>query len=71
MKQYMTRHILLPAILMLCGLATVGQVQLTPERKLMFAEQIIANYYVEDIDTAEVVREAIVAMLKTLDPHST
>ncbi len=58
-------------MLMLCGLATVGQVQLTPERKLMFAEQIIANYYVEDIDTAEVVREAIVAMLKTLDPHST
>ena len=47
------------------------QVKLTPERKLAFAEQIIANYYVDTIDTTKVVEDAIIAMLKDLDPHST
>ncbi|MCM1356074.1 MAG: S41 family peptidase [Staphylococcus sp.] len=52
--------------------AAVGQnIQLTPERKLRVAEQIIETYYVDEIDTTKVVTEAIVAMLKTLDPHST
>lgn len=45
--------------------------KLTPERKLAFAEQIIANYYVDEIDTTKVVEDAIIAMLKDLDPHST
>lgn len=44
---------------------------MTPERKLIFAEQIISNYYVDEIDTSAVVKEAIIGMLKTLDPHST
>ena len=43
----------------------------TPERKLRYAEQIIESFYVDEVDTAKVVTEAIVAMLKTLDPHST
>lgn len=47
------------------------QIQFTPERKLRYAEQIIENYYVDEVDTSKVVTEAIVAMLKTLDPHST
>lgn len=46
------------------------QMQFTPERKLRYAEQIIENYYVDEVDTTKVVTEAIIAMLKTLDPHS-
>lgn len=53
------------------ALTSLGQLQFTPERKLRFAEQIIEAYYVDEVDTAKVVTEAIIAMLKTLDPHST
>lgn len=61
------------SLLLLAGVAvtSMGQLQFTPERKLRFAEQIIEAYYVDEVDTAKVVTEAIVAMLKTLDPHST
>lgn len=58
-------------ILLAAGLTAVSQIQFTPERKLRYAEQLIEAYYVDEIDTAKVVTEAIVAMLKTLDPHST
>lgn len=51
--------------------AVPSDIKLTPERKLAFAEQIIANYYVDEIDTTKVVEDAIIAMLKDLDPHST
>ncbi|MCM1076117.1 MAG: S41 family peptidase [Bacteroides sp.] len=55
------------------ALSTFAQLnmQFTPERKLRYAEQIIENYYVDDVDTTKIVTEAIIAMLKTLDPHST
>lgn len=64
------------ALILLClgpAMTAVAQQQmkLTPERKLAFAEQIIANYYVDTIDTTKVVEDAIIAMLKDLDPHST
>lgn len=49
----------------------LAQVEFTPERKLRYAEQIIEHYYVDQIDTTKMVTEAITAMLKTLDPHST
>lgn len=58
----------------MCVLGTMAikaDFSLTPERKLAFAEQIIAGYYVDDVDTAKLVEDAIVAMLKDLDPHST
>ncbi|MCM1137946.1 MAG: S41 family peptidase [Duncaniella sp.] len=45
--------------------------QFTPERKLQLAHRIIEGYYVDEVDSAKVVQEAIVGMLKTLDPHST
>lgn len=41
-----------------------------PERKLLSAEQIIERYYVDDVDAQKIVQDAIVAMLKNLDPHS-
>jgi carboxyl-terminal processing protease len=44
--------------------------KITPERKLRLAEAIIENYYVEDVDENKLVEEGIIAMLKTLDPHS-
>ncbi|MCH5319391.1 MAG: S41 family peptidase [Paramuribaculum sp.] len=42
-----------------------------PAQKLRFVEQIIENYYVDTVKPDHLVEEAIVAMLKTLDPHST
>ena len=39
-------------------------------RKLQTAEQIITNLYVDSVDENKIVEEAIIAMLKTLDPHS-
>lgn len=46
------------------------QPQFTPDQKLRAAEAIIEKFYVEDVDADTVVSEAIIAMLKTLDPHS-
>ena len=42
----------------------------SPQTKLNYAEKIIEHYYVGDIDTTEMVDEALRAMLATLDPHS-
>ena len=50
---------------------TVWGQQFDPQRKIRFAEQIIENYYVDTLDMNHVVEEGIIAMLKTLDPHST
>lgn len=50
---------------------TRADVKLSPDRKLAFAQQIITSYYVDEIDTTKVVEDAIIAMLKDLDPHST
>ncbi len=50
---------------------TQGQGQILPIQKLNFAEQLIEKYYVDSVDSQKIVTEAITAMLKTLDPHST
>lgn len=42
----------------------------TPTRKIGYAEAIIENFYVEDVNADSLVSEGIIAMLKTLDPHS-
>jgi len=42
----------------------------TPDQKLRVAEAVIEKYYVEDVDAEDLATEAIRAMLKTLDPHS-
>lgn len=41
-----------------------------PAAKLRYAEKIVESYYVGDIDTTEMVDEALRAMLSKLDPHS-
>ena len=43
---------------------------LTPDQKLRMATALIQSYYVEDVDGQKMADEAIIAMLKTLDPHS-
>lgn len=40
-------------------------------RKLQIAEFAIANLYVDSVDENKLVEEAIIGMLKELDPHST
>ena len=43
---------------------------LTPDEKLRLSAAIIQSYYVEEVDADTIVSEAIIAMLRTLDPHS-
>ena len=47
-----------------------SQSTLSPDQKLRLAAALIENYYVEDVNSDTIVSEAIIAMLKTLDPHS-
>lgn len=51
--------------------APEGEFTITPDQKLRLAEGVIERYYVDDVNADKIVQEAIVAMLKTLDPHST
>lgn len=45
--------------------------EFSPIQKLGYAERVIETFYVDTVDAPALVEEAIVAMLKTLDPHST
>lgn len=65
------KRLFIAFVLAVTAATSFSQIQFTPERKLRYAEQIIESYYVDTVDTTKVVTEAIVAMLKTLDPHST
>ena len=69
----MTKHIIAffaLATAVLAGQAQFRQHEFTPDQKLRYAEAIIENYYVDEVNNDSLVQEAIVAMLKTLDPHS-
>lgn len=62
------RHFILSLILF----STIfGVKAVNPIEKLLYAVQTIEKAYVDDVDTDTLATEAIVAMLKTLDPHST
>ena len=50
--------------------AQSGISEMSPDQKLRLAAAVIENYYVEEVDADTLVQEAIIAMLKTLDPHS-
>ena len=66
------KKIIISLLIALAATAAVrAEFVLTPERKLALAEQIIAGYYVDSVDTTRIVEDAIRAMLKDLDPHST
>jgi carboxyl-terminal processing protease len=63
---------IITAMLATAGLtAGITAQTIDPARKLLMAESVIENYYVDDVNADTIVQEAIVAMLKTLDPHST
>ncbi|MCM1483043.1 MAG: S41 family peptidase [Muribaculaceae bacterium] len=57
-------------ILLATAVLHVSAQHFTPVQKLQFAEKIIENFYVDSVKPDHIVEEAIVAMLKTLDPHS-
>lgn len=67
------KRLLLSVIAVCAAIASVAaqETALKPEQKLRYAERIIESYYVDPVDGDKIVEEAIVAMLKTLDPHST
>lgn len=44
--------------------------QFLPSHKLQYAEQAISKLYVDSVDQDKLVEEAIIGMLKSLDPHS-
>lgn len=71
MKNKMKRHLLLLAVL----LSVVGQLQAQDEssamRKLNLATYAIDRFYVDSVNQTKLVEDAIVGMLKELDPHST
>ena len=66
------KHIILSLLMAMAVVVGYAQMadEFTPDRKLITAQTIIDRYYVEDVDNDTIVSEAIVAMLKTLDPHS-
>lgn len=50
--------------------AFADNMKFTPRQKLGMVENIIENFYVDSVNADHMVEEAIIAMLKTLDPHS-
>ncbi|MBR5440599.1 MAG: PDZ domain-containing protein, partial [Prevotella sp.] len=55
----------------LCAIGLVGSAQnINHQQKLAFAESVIERFYVDKVKPDTLVDEAIRAMLRTLDPHS-
>ncbi len=50
--------------------AAASAQQFLPVHKLQYAEQAISKLYVDSVDQEKLVEDAIVGMLKSLDPHS-
>ena len=68
----MIKRLFFAIAIAMIGVSAIAQAMtFTPDRKLRYAEGIIENFYVDKVDTNKIVDEAIIAMLKTLDPHST
>lgn len=63
------KKILIPLAALAVVCASMAQVN-TPLNKLRYAEQAIANLYVDTVDEDKLVEDAIVGMLEKLDPHS-
>ena len=66
------RHFFLLATVLIAQ-ATIAQAQHKSEnnlRKLNYAEQVITNLYVDEVDETKLVEDAIRGMLEKLDPHS-
>ena len=71
----MNRHFLYATILSLLTLSGNAQMRInmgedSPLRKLQIAEIATTNLYVDSVDEAKLVEDAIRGMLEKLDPHS-
>lgn len=66
----MRKSLLFVAIVFVCVCSLAAR-QMTIDNKLRYAGKIVETFYVDPIDGDSVAEEAIRAMLKTLDPHST
>lgn len=77
----MIRHIIKTTARIIAVIAIAGKftadaqiydnmVKMSPSSKVSYAARIIENYYIDNVDGQKVADEAIIAMLKTLDPHS-
>lgn len=65
------RTFILSAIAAAATITAAAQLrEFTPDQKLRYAAAIIENYYVDPVNSDSLTTEAIIAMLKTLDPHS-
>ncbi len=69
------KRLLFCAIWMACCMVAQAQIHLnlggdSPLRKLQMAEIAINNMYVDSVDEAKLVEDAIKGMLEKLDPHS-
>ncbi|MCM1028761.1 MAG: S41 family peptidase [Pseudoflavonifractor sp.] len=72
--KHISFHLLLLCLLFFSPLSASAQqeqMQFGPEQKIRIAEQIIERFYADSLNADKMVEEGIVAMLKTLDPHST
>lgn len=63
------KKILIPFAALAAVCVAIAQVS-APVNKLRYAEQAIANLYVDTVDEDKLVEHAIVGMLEKLDPHS-
>ncbi len=70
MLSIMRKVYVLLLVVMLFLPQVIWSFNFTPDNKLRYAEKIIENYYVDSVNPDKIVDEAIIAMLKTLDPHS-
>lgn len=66
----MKRFLILISLALSILSSAAQSVDFSPSQKLRYAEGIISNFYVEDVDEDSLVSEGIKAMLSTLDPHS-
>ncbi|MDO4319634.1 MAG: S41 family peptidase [Bacteroidales bacterium] len=69
MKKFALSFIILGTLVCMAVSARNNDV-MTPDQKLRLAAAVIENYYVEEVNSDTLVDEAIIAMLRTLDPHS-
>lgn len=66
----MHRYFITAFSVFVCSVAIIQAQTFHPNQKLQYAEHIIEKFYVDTLNADRLVESAVVAMLKTLDPHS-
>lgn len=70
-KIYVFIYLALLSVIMADAQSNKEVQELSAMQKLGYAERVIETFYVDSVDAGSMVEEGIIAMLKTLDPHST